>query len=90
MANRKVLFFSDAACEGCLRVYPILEQFCKKNDVPFEAYAAGAQKEVFWKYKVRGTPTILIVEDDKEIDRVIGHQNYNSIDNLFHKWDLSK
>lgn len=89
MANKKVMFFADVQCAPCKAIKPLLEQFCVTYKVPFESYEAGESREAFWTWKVKGTPTILVVEDGKEIDRIIGHQNYNSIDCLFQKWGLT-
>ena len=68
---------------------PLLTDFCERFDVPLTVYDMDSAMEEFIAHNVRGVPTILSVEDGKEVDRVIGHQTFSSIEELFKKWGLT-
>lgn len=89
MVNKEVYIFSSVTCSPCRMLKPLLTDFCERFDVPLTVYDMDSAREEFIAHNVRGVPTILIVEDGKEVDRVIGHQTFSSIEELFKKWGLT-
>lgn len=88
MTNKKIYVFTSVTCSPCRTLKPLITDYAKLNDVPLTIFDMDANREEFLAHNVRGVPTILVMENDKEVDRVIGHQTYSSIDQLFKKWNL--
>lgn len=89
MTNKKIVIFSSVTCSPCRMLKPLLTDFCERFDVPLTVYDMDSARDAFIAHNVRGVPTVLIMDDDKELDRVVGPQTYSSVEQLFKKWGLS-
>ncbi|HBX21369.1 MAG TPA: thiol reductase thioredoxin, partial [Porphyromonadaceae bacterium] len=56
-------------CNPCVMV----SQFLEKKHVAFEAVNPFNRPELAMKYKIRAVPTTLLVEEDVELERVVGY-----------------
>ena len=76
-ANRKLLIFTAIWCRPCQQLKPYLkdlEDFIECNIIDTDDDPALTQQ-----YNIRGVPTIVLVEDDKELARTVGVQSASKI-----------
>ena len=75
IANGKVLidFYTDW-CGFCKIVSPVLEELSIKyaGSIIVAKVDADAEREIAYRYNINGYPTILLLEDGKEISRKSG------------------
>jgi thioredoxin 1 len=72
-----VVDFWATWCGPCLMTKPILEKLGKEyaGDVEFLPINADNSREVLENYRVFGIPTVLAIQNGKEVARVTGAQN---------------
>lgn len=56
-----IYFYSDH-CPPCRRVGPIIDQFQQQRNNIFKVNAAK-NSELAWRFKIAGTPSVVVVED---------------------------
>ncbi|MCK4319671.1 thioredoxin [Candidatus Micrarchaeota archaeon] len=59
-------------CGPCLRVGPVLEQISKEKGTRIGKMDVSQNQEIAGKYGVRGIPTMIIFENEKEKGRIVG------------------
>lgn len=67
-----ILYFKSNNCGACKRMYPVVEEICTGNGVKFHVYNYEDHKDYFIKHKVQGLPTVIKMDGDKEIGRLVG------------------
>jgi Thioredoxin. len=67
---KKVVKFEKEDCQPCKMV----SEYFNKQQVSFETVNAFNSPEIAMKYKIRSVPTTLLIDDDKELIRVVGYQ----------------
>ena len=75
-----MIYFSGSWCKPCISFGPIMES----TGLPFQKVDVDASPEMASSYNVRSVPTVLILENGKEIKRVTGIQSKQTIMNLYH------
>lgn len=80
-----VIDFWAPWCSPCRRIKPTLDQLGKEYDgrVNFQAINADEHPELMRELKILSIPTILIVDTNKEISRMMGAQPPDSYRQLF-------
>lgn len=53
-----------------------------------QIFSLESDLDKFHKYGIRGTPIVVLFDDEKQIERVVGTQTYTSLRNKFIKWGL--
>lgn len=72
-----VVDFWAAWCGPCMVTKPILDKLGREytGDVEFMPINADNSREVLEKYRVFGIPTVIAIQNGKEVARVTGTQN---------------
>lgn len=76
---KKLLYFSAVWCGPCTMLNPVLTEICGLHNIPLEKIDVDKDIENTTKYHIRSIPTLIIIENDKEIKRHIGLINQHKI-----------
>lgn len=69
----KVMLFSAAWCGPCKAYKPKFDAIAESSDkAEFERIDIDENSDAAVKYNIRGVPTLVVVEDDKEVARGVG------------------
>lgn len=75
---KKVIRFTASWCAPCKALASILEEV--KTDLPIEVVDIDQNKELAIQYRVRSVPTLVLVDDNKELKRMTGVQAKNLVE----------
>ena len=71
--GKTIVDFWAAWCGPCKQLGPIFEELSAEIDgVEFAKVNVDEHGEVAQEFQVRGIPTMVLFEDGKEIDRIVG------------------
>jgi len=70
--NKKVLRFTASWCQPCKMLAKTLEGII--IDYPIEVIDIDENQELSIQYGVRGVPTLVMLENDAEVKRIVGMQ----------------
>lgn len=76
---RAVYYFTADWCNPCKKVKPIVEEINKDSIVKFQMIDVDSEIEFAKRFKVMSVPTFILVDDGKEVARLIGAQNKESL-----------
>jgi thiol-disulfide isomerase/thioredoxin len=71
--NAILLDFSSPHCPPCQAMKPVLNQL-ERSGVPIRHVDVVAEPHVATRYGVRSTPTFIVVNDGREVTRLVGMQ----------------
>lgn len=66
-----IIYFKATWCSGCQGMKATIEQL-QKEGYEIQIIDADKDKKLAKKYNIESVPTIIIIQDDKEVDRVVG------------------
>lgn len=70
---KQILYFTASWCGPCRMLGPIMESV--KGQVNYSKLDVDAEQDLAIKYKVRSVPTLVLVENGVEKNRLVGvHQ----------------
>ncbi len=70
---KQILYFTASWCSPCRMLGPIMESV--KGQVNFSKLDVDVEQDLAVKYKVRSVPTLVLVENGVEKNRLVGvHQ----------------
>jgi thioredoxin 1 len=75
---KKVIRFTASWCAPCKALASILEEV--KTDLPIEVVDIDENKELAIQYRVRSVPTLVLVDESKELKRMTGVQAKNLVE----------
>ena len=78
---KTLIYFSAAWCQPCKTLSPIMEQVGKQ--VPVIKVDVDTQKQYTTDFEVRSVPTVILVENGKEVRRFTGVKSLNEIINFY-------
>jgi len=67
---KKILYFSAAWCGPCKQFGPVMEQV--GQSVRVEKVDVDKLPDLAQAYNVRSVPTVVILKDGREVNRVVG------------------
>jgi len=71
---KQILYFTASWCQPCRMLGPIMESV--KGQVNYSKLDIDAEQDLAIKYKVRSVPTLVLVENGVEKNRLVGvHQS---------------
>ena len=76
---KKVLKFSATWCGPCKMLAKTLQTV--NTDVEIEEVDINQNEELTAQYRVRGVPTLVMLEDDVEVKRVVGVKSKEELEN---------
>lgn len=68
--SKKVLKFSASWCQPCKMLSRVIEDMT--IETPIEEIDIDDNQELAVEYQVRGVPTLVMLDDDKEVKRISG------------------
>jgi thioredoxin 1 len=76
---RKVIKFSASWCGPCKMLTKTLQNII--TEVEIEEIDVDQSRELAQQYRVRGVPTLVMVEDDTELKRIVGVKSKEELEN---------
>ena len=74
-----VLYFTADWCNPCKKVKPIVEGINKDSITKFQIIDVDSEIELVKRFEIRSVPTFILMDDGKEVARLIGAQNKESL-----------
>ena len=78
---KKILYFSAAWCGPCKMLGPIMESL--SGQINYQKIDVDNDQDLSIKYGVRNIPTLILLEDGKAIDKMVGVGTKESILNFY-------
>ena len=72
---KEYLYFSAAWCQPCKTVSPVMEQV--GNTIPVKKINVDEQSDLAQRYGIRSVPTVVLLENQIEVKRIIGVKPMN-------------
>ena len=66
-----IKFYADW-CGPCHVMSPVVDEVSKEYDVPVRTVDIDKESEMAQAYGVRSIPTVILLEDQREVARVVG------------------
>jgi|TARA_R100001460_G_scaffold25366_1_gene50953 thioredoxin 1 len=74
---KKILYFTAAWCGPCQALGPIMDSL--QGQINFDKIDVDSNTELSAQYGVRGVPSLILLENEKEINRLVGVQSKENI-----------
>jgi thioredoxin 1 len=82
--QNEVVYFFSPVCSYCEELEPNLKDAVKKySNTKFSLYNAYEFKEGWSNYDLQGTPTLIHFKDGKEVNRLVGYQPKEAVNQFF-------
>ena len=78
---RKILYFTAAWCAPCKALSPVMDSL--QGQINFDKIDVDSNTDLSAQYGVRGVPSLILVENGKEVNRLTGVQSKESILNFY-------
>lgn len=78
---KKILYFSAAWCGPCKMLGPIMESL--SGQINYEKIDVDNNQDLSIKYGVRNVPTLVLVENEEAVGRLVGVQSKEAILNFY-------
>lgn len=78
---RKILYFTASWCAPCKALSPIMDSL--QGQINFNKIDVDSNTDLSTQYGVRGVPSLVLVENGKEVNRLTGIQSKESILNFY-------
>ena len=72
---KEYLYFSAAWCQPCKTLSPVIEQV--GNTIPVKKINVDEQSDLAQRYGIRSVPTVVLLENQIEVKRIIGVKPMN-------------
>lgn len=79
---RHALYFTAEWCGPCKKVRPIVEQINTDSASKFQMIDVDQNSELCETYNIRSVPTFVLIEDSKEVKRVIGAKTKEELEDF--------
>ena len=80
---RKILYFTAAWCAPCKALSPVMDSL--QGQINFDKIDVDSNTDLSAQYGVRGVPSLVLLENEEEIGRLVGVQSKESILNFYSK-----
>ena len=78
---RKILYFTASWCAPCKALSPIMDSL--QGQINFDKIDVDSNTDLSTQYGVRGVPSLVLVENGKEVSRLTGVQSKEQILNFY-------
>ena len=72
---KEYVYFSAAWCQPCKTLSPVMEQV--GNTIPVKKINVDEQSDLAQRYGIRSVPTVVLLENQIEVKRIIGVKPMN-------------
>ncbi len=80
---RTVYYFTADWCQPCKKTRPIVEELNREQKVAsFQIIDADDNTDLVLTFNVKSVPTFILFENGKEINRIIGAQTKESLEDF--------
>ena len=76
---KQLIFFSANWCSACQAMKPTVEQISKQMGIPLNKIDTDYDVSNRDKYRVEKIPTLILLENGKDLKRIVGDQSENQI-----------
>lgn len=78
---KQLLYFGASWCSACKALKPVVDREAPAKGYKVEYLDMDEEDGAFFadKYSVKGLPTIIILEDGKEIKRAVGNTAWKEV-----------
>ena len=76
---KQLIFFSANWCSACQAMKPTVEQISKQMGIPLNKIDTDYDGSNRDKYRVEKIPTLILLENGKDLKRIVGDQSENQI-----------
>ena len=76
---RAVYYFTADWCNPCKKVKPIVEEINKDSIIKFQMIDVDSEIELAKRFEIMSVPTFILMDDGKEVNRIIGAQNKENL-----------
>ena len=76
---KQLIFFSANWCSACQAMKPTVEQISKQMGIPLNKIDTDYDVSNRDKYRVEKIPTLILLENGKDLKRIVGAQSENQI-----------
>ena len=78
---RKILYFTASWCAPCKALSPIMDSL--QGQINFDKIDVDSNTDLSTQYGVRGVPSLVLLENDNEVGRIVGVQTKEQILNFY-------
>lgn len=73
---KKVAMFSAQWCQPCHQAKPKFQLLAESaRDMEFEIVDIDENRDMAQDFNITGVPTFMLIEDNEEVERLVGAQN---------------
>jgi len=76
---RVIYYFTADWCNPCKKVKPIVEEINRDSTIKFQMIDVDSEIELAKRFEIMSVPTFILMDDGKEINRIIGAQNKENL-----------
>ena len=80
---KQLFFFHTGWCQPCKALGPTMDQVAKT--VPVKKFNVDYEPDVVTRFGVTSIPTVILVENEREVRRFVGTKSYNEIINFINQ-----
>ena len=75
----EILKLYSNTCVPCRMMNPLLEKLKIEKDIKITPIDTFMEHELVLKYNIRSVPTLILLKDGIEVNRLIGSTTYNNL-----------
>jgi thioredoxin 1 len=80
---KEILYFSAAWCGPCKQLAPVMERLKSEGKINYKKIDVDTDTVLSPKYGVRNIPTLILLKNGTETNRLVGAQPEQSILNFY-------
>ena len=80
---REILYFSASWCGPCKQLSPVMERLKSEGKINYKKIDVDTDTVLSPKYGVRNIPTLILLNNGNEVNRLVGAQPEQSILNFY-------
>ena len=80
---KEILYFSASWCQPCKQLAPVMERLKSEGKINYKKIDVDTDTVLSPKYGVRNIPTLILLNNGNEVNRLVGAQPEQSILNFY-------
>ena len=81
--SKEILYFSSSWCQPCKQLAPVMERLKSEGKINYKKIDVDTDTVLSPKYGVRNIPTLILLNNGNEVNRLVGAQPVQSILNFY-------